>query len=339
MRVFEGVSANQVWQEAANVLQSQRQARQSSRAGDTYEIIPACFVIKDPRQRWVISREPALSVAFALVELVGIINGRRDSAYLNYFNPVLLRYAGKGATFYGAYGYRLRQNFHVDQVKRAAEVLASAPDSRQVVLQIWDAQLDLPASDGKARSDDIPCNVCSMLKVRDRRLHWTQVMRSNDLFRGSPYNFVQFTTLQEVVSGWLNLDVGEYTHLSDSLHIYVRDEERTFAYSKQPTPPNTDSLALPYEESQRCWSALNECVDELAKPGTPREIESIAAVRDMPGAYLNVLRIIAADAARRIGDFDLARELGGKCDNAALTLCWERWYARRCHRATRPASL
>ena len=49
-------------------------------------------------------------------------------------------------------------------------------------------------------------------------------MRSNDIVFGLPYNFLQFTFLQEIIAGWLNVDVGEYMHISDSLHMYVNNE-------------------------------------------------------------------------------------------------------------------
>ena len=330
MQIFEGASADQVWQKAAEALRMQRgQENQSSRAGATIEIVPACFTISNPRNRWVTSREPALSIAFALAEVIGMINGRQDSGYLNSFNPALPRYAGRGATFHGAYGHRLRRNFQVDQLKTAADALSASPDSRQVVLQIWDTKLDFPTSDGKPRAEDIPCNICSMLKVRDGKLHWTQIIRSNDLFRGVPYNFVQFTILQEVLSGWLNIDVGEYTHIADSLHVYLRDADKTFAYATMPEASNTDSLAAPYEKSQGYWGELNQCVNELSRARTSSEIERIVISRVLPKAYSNILKIIAADAARRSGNADLAREFGEQCDNPVLRTCWERWYDRQ----------
>lgn len=41
-----------------------------------------------------------------------------------------------------------------------------------------------------------------------------------------PYNFIQFTTLQEIIAGWLNLDIGEYFYFTDSLHVYKSDLEK-----------------------------------------------------------------------------------------------------------------
>jgi len=70
----------------------------------------------------------------------------------------------------GAYGYRLRKKFNIDQMDRAYRALAKNPDSRQIVLQIWDASDDLPAIDGIPLAADIPCNIVSILKGSWRRI-------------------------------------------------------------------------------------------------------------------------------------------------------------------------
>ena len=61
------------------------------------------------------------------------------------------------------------------------------------MIQIYDTKEDFPIDNGKPRDDDIPCNICSMLKVRQGKLEWSQIMRSNDVLLGMPYNFIQFT--------------------------------------------------------------------------------------------------------------------------------------------------
>ena len=73
------------------------------------------------------------------------------------------------------------------------------------MLQIWDPCQDLPDQDGKPVSEDIPCNVMALLKIRNGHLYWTQVMRSNDVMRGLPYNIIQFTMLQELFAAWRQL--------------------------------------------------------------------------------------------------------------------------------------
>jgi thymidylate synthase len=222
----------------------------------------------------------------------------------------------------------------MDQLERVCEALAKNAQSRQAVLQIWDPEADMPHVDGSPRSEDVPCNICSMLKIRNGQLLWTQVMRSNDLFRGTPYNFVQFTTLQEVMAGWLGVGIGRYTHLSDSLHVYEADATHLESISALDIPVSEDDLRLPVRSSLAAWKTLNDAVDQLIIPElTERGIEEIAMFQvELP--MRNVLLIICADSARRRGFGDLAMQLSHQCTNPALTLGWRRWAKRKSRRAT-----
>ena len=257
--VFNGSSADDVWMQLAKEFQRPGVARiQSSRNGETKEILHVAISISDPKQRWVVSRRPALNPAFALAEVVWIINGRRDLAFLDFWNTKYKDFVGPGPELHGAYGYRLRHHLGLDQLERAYKILCHDSDTRQVVLQIWDSRIDMPKSDGTPVSKDVPCNVISMLKVRDGKLEWSQVIRSNDLFLGLPHNLVQFTSLQEIIAGWLNIECGTYNQISDSMHIYEEDNEETISKSLPSTRTilNADSLALPRKESELVWKEL-----------------------------------------------------------------------------------
>ena len=184
--IIESTTADDLWLKAVDHFRIGQSATQSSRVGLTDELLHAALSLQDPRQRWVVSRGPAMNPAFALAEVIWLLRGRNDSAFLTYFNSELPTYAGSGSTFHGAYGYRIRHHLGIDQLKKAYQTLRSNSDSRQVVIQIWDSVIDFPDEDGTEAAPDIPCNICAMLKVRNGRLEWTQIMRSNDLFRGLP---------------------------------------------------------------------------------------------------------------------------------------------------------
>src|SRR5262245_51748089 len=110
-RVFEGQTADEVWQKIAATLNSGGNSdEQPSRAGPTREILHAAISIADPRQRWVMSRRPPINPAFAIAEVVWIMTGRNDAAFLNYFNRALPKFAGECPAYHGAYGYRIRQH-------------------------------------------------------------------------------------------------------------------------------------------------------------------------------------------------------------------------------------
>src|SRR5262249_41168405 len=143
-RVFNASTADEVWQLIASEFRRDSVARQESRAGCTMEIMRAGISISDPLQKWIPSRQPAVNVAFALAEVIWIIAGRNDSGFLTFWNRQLPAFAGEGAFFHSAYGYRLRHNLQFDQLDRAYHVLKNDSDNRQVVLQIWDGRIDFP---------------------------------------------------------------------------------------------------------------------------------------------------------------------------------------------------
>jgi len=73
---------------------------------------------------------------------------------------------------------------------------------------------------------DIPCTIALHFMLRERKLDVKVMMRSNDMWLGTPYDFTQFAILQATVAQALGCEVGEYIHAADSLHIYERDLAR-----------------------------------------------------------------------------------------------------------------
>jgi thymidylate synthase len=338
LHVISKHSADEAWREAAQLLlESDDAALQSSRAGDTVELLHLVLHIEDPSQRWVTSRTPAINPAFALVEVFWIASGRQDAALPNYWNPALPRFCGTGEKYHGAYGYRLRQHFGIDQLDRIYSALAASPDSRQCVLQIWDSAVDLPHIDGTLAGPDIPCNVLALPKIRRGKLEWMQIIRSNDLFLGMPHNIVQFSALQEMLSGWLAVTPGGYHQLSDSLHVYSKDLEAVRSSVRTvPGPRSTDSFALDRRAWDKVMPDIMNRLELLTRENlSPSEFRTVAFSHDIPAAYNNAVLIAAADSARRRGWHELAEDCIGECTNPALAHLWSRWRLR-CEMARRP---
>ncbi len=326
---FAGQTADEVWQEIAGAMQHGPAREQLSRSGPTVEILHATIAIADPRARWVVSRVPSINPAFAIAETVWILTGRNDANFLNYFNSALPSYAGCGPTYHGAYGYRLRHHLGIDQLDRAYQALRQKPISRQVVLQLWDSTIDLPCADGTEASPDVPCNVFSMLKVRSGRLEWTQVLRSNDVFRGLPYNFIQFTTLQEIMAGWLNLEVGSFNMLSDSLHVYEDDVRHLSSSLPIEVAVNADFLALSKPESEQAYSELAKNIDFIIEPTTSvSDLTQLTSHSRLPRPYANMLCILAAEGARRRRCCEAASEIMAICVNPIYRQLYDRWHTR-----------
>jgi thymidylate synthase len=329
-RTLHAETADELWLKAAEWFVPNGVAKQQpSRAGVTREVLHAALSLSNPRQRWIASREPAINPAFAIAEVVWILNGRNDSAFLNFFNPRLPTFAGEGETYHGAYGYRLCSSLGFDQIQKAISALRNNQDSRQIVLQIWDGRTDFPHSDGSSQSQDIPCSILALLKIRNGMLEWTQVMRSNDLFLGLPHNLIQFTTLQEVIAGRIGVKLGEYNHLSDSLHLYEQDGHILNKTRKQVCPLNNDQLDVPLEDSERLFCELAKNVEKIVDPS----IGSVALLGELrtsqfPQSYVNLLAILVADGCRRRKNLVEAEQAANVCTNPCLRFVWKRWAER-----------
>jgi thymidylate synthase len=327
---YNADNADDVWKMAAGALLDGRSAcSQESRLGETRELLHCVLSIANPRARWVVSREPAINPAFAIVESLWILTGRNDAHLVNFWNPALPRFAGSGDTYDGAYGHRLRSQFNVDQIEAAYKTLAANPESRQVVMQIWDPRTDIPLSDGSPATPNVPCNVCSILKIRDGRLEWLQILRSNDVFRGLPYNIVQFTIMQEVMAGWLAVGLGTYNQISDSLHLYESDLQSFRIKDGIAISDCGTNLALSKDAFDNLLKLLMSYLERLAaKDLTKKEFDRICGDPKIPVGYRDLLLIAAADSARRRGWEHEQHKSGMQCQNPTLGKAWEAWVKR-----------
>lgn len=327
---FNASSADELWSTlVTSFKEGSDWALQEGRGGPTYERLHVALSIQNPLNRWMVSRNPPINPAFAIAEIVWILTGRDDSAFLRSFFPGIGSFQGEGETLSGAYGARLKKHFGINQLERAYEALKNNQASRQIVLQIWDARSDFPDTTGVPASNDIPCNVCSLVKVRNGYLEWTQIIRSNDAFRGLPYNIVQFTTLQEVLAGWLGLKVGSYNQLSDSLHFYSSDAETVSDRPSTTACENTDSLMQPREQSLELFNELARRVDVLrAQEIDMDQFEKIARWDEAPMAFRNLSLVMSAEISRRKKWLTVSNSLAQEITNPALSALWSSWILR-----------
>lgn len=91
-------------------------------------------------------------------------------------------------------------------------------------------------------------------------LHVT--MRSSDVWRGIPYDVVQFSMLQAALAGELNAAVGRYTHVSGSMHLYKREWKKAEALleDREDMPPLPPALGRhPFQRSlQESYVVLSQ---------------------------------------------------------------------------------
>ena len=86
--VVNGKTANIVYDKLYKTLMEKGELV-NSRNGLTKELTHVVTIIKNPKERWVTWRQPSISPAFAIAELVMLINGSDDADIINSWNPSL----------------------------------------------------------------------------------------------------------------------------------------------------------------------------------------------------------------------------------------------------------
>ncbi len=324
-KYFNGNCMNDIYTQIYNEFDNNNSMIVSSRIGDTHEELHVLFSLGQPRNRWITIRVPSISPAYAIAELIYLISGSDEATVINPWNPKLQRYQGNYKYYPGAYGKRLRYSFGFDQLNRAYDALLNEPTSRQVLLDIWNPEVDLPKNQGKANNKDIPCNIISMLKIRQDKLYWSQIMRSNDMYLGLPYDVLLFTSLQEILAGWLQIDVGEYTHFCDSLHYYTNNKMHIDESAN--ILVNTDDLRLEKNFSDEVFREMFARLNELSRTNQIDEcVRNILSSLTVPKSYENMLMILCMYMLnKKSKKTDLIIECTNRCTNKLYTELFIKW--------------
>ena len=118
-----------------------------------------------------------------------------------------------GTTEY-CYGSRWAEFNQLDNVRKK---LIANPHSKRAIIQTW-----MPYDSELTRSD-VPCNTSYMFLGRGDRLDMTATIRSNDIFRGTRYDYALAAFMLQSMAALVGQKVGDlYFHIN-SLHVYERD--------------------------------------------------------------------------------------------------------------------
>lgn len=220
MKVFEGKTVNEVWEQAFGALKEQAEAgfADSSRDGAVVgEFLDAVFCVEDPTRNIVTSKIRNMPMRYAVGELAWYLSGSNRVADISRFAKKWVDISDDGVTNNSAYGHRIFSQFGFDQWEYVKGLLQKDPNTRQAVIHIKDAS--------NAPTKDTPCTVYLQFFLRKDQLHLSVHMRSNDIWMGVPYDMFSFCFLQMKMAMELGAYVGSYTHYAGSLHMYQRDFE------------------------------------------------------------------------------------------------------------------
>lgn len=165
---------------------------------------------------------------YIAAELLWYFMGRNDVRYISKFAKFWESIQNDDGTVNSSYGHLLFANPNEHgfmQYEWAVNSLLKDKDSRQAVLHF-----NLPSHQRDGNKDFV-CTMYGIFQIRENKLNFTVSMRSNDVILGLPTDIAFFATLQSqmlfhlVTHGgeeFRELELGTYTHIANSFHLYER---------------------------------------------------------------------------------------------------------------------
>lgn len=230
--------------------------QQPSRNGDviTYPDGPVATTYRFPVQRVLLNPIRDANPFFHLIESMWMLAGRNDGTPLDFYVKGFSARFGHNGIIPDAYGDRWRYFFDQDQLVDVVEMLKADINTRQAVLQMWDPT-DLTSGLAK------PCNLSAIFRQRHGYLDMTVFNRSNDILLGAyGANAVHFSFLHEYICAMVEVDIGQYTQISNDFHMYVADWERLRVRARLKAIPSSDDIYLAFATATESYELSQDLV-------------------------------------------------------------------------------
>jgi thymidylate synthase len=256
MRIFKGNSFASVYRDLLHDLVESPQYVCSPRDQKIKEILNVGLEIESPALALYSNEVRSSQYKYIAAELIFYFGGRNDLAYIEQYAKFWKDIANPDGTVNSAYGYLLfsKKNEHgMNQWEWAFESLKKDKDTRQALMHF-----NLPEHQHFANKDFV-CTLNGVFHIRENKLEFTVMMRSNDVVLGLPTDVAFFCMLQEQMLSLLrkeaypDLQMGKYMHYVNSMHLY----ERNFKI--------VDDMLLRPFESQTTPAIQDDMIDEKGK--------------------------------------------------------------------------
>lgn len=230
-----------------------------SRAGETLELENFSCLFMDSTLA-VQPKRPGFSPLLGFMEGVQLIGQFSRPALMDHLWPKYAKYTDH----YGDYGDRLAYG---NQINYVVTTLKNDPDSRRAMLVLWNGVLDTDPG-----HLDHPCTINIAFRIRKNKLNMSVIMRSNDIWRGSSSDFIQFSLLHQTVAALVGVEAGTYHHTAQSMHLYTSDLELASQWlNENPTSryETLGAVAPIYNDGWEYSDVVDECKRILTAGAKP----------------------------------------------------------------------
>lgn len=224
MKIHKGKTFAQAYKKSLKSLLEEPEFVSSPRNMKVNEDLNVCLEITDPYECMFANERRSTQFKYISAEFLYYYLGRNDAEYISQYAKMWDSIKNEDGTINSAYGHLLfnTKNEHgFTQYDWAFTSLVNDIDTRQAIVHF-----NLPKHQ-KEKNSDFVCSMYGNFHVRNNKLYFTIHMRSNDAILGTPTDVPFFCSLQiqmyqHLKSFYPTLEMGSYTHIANSYHIYER---------------------------------------------------------------------------------------------------------------------
>ena len=220
-KLIEGKTFPEVWEKALKTCWESGVEIRTDYEEETdppSKDITAMLVVKEPEEE---PRYHRAGFPMGIGDLLDYVNGVKEGLMkTSQTKPVEDSYTNRLISYQDSYGEESARGTGpgsseegVNQIKFVIEELKSAGYSKKAQAILWNPKID------PGRNKLSPDLIRLWFRIVDGRLNMNTYMCSNDLFKANFSNMLGFFTIQQYVADELEIPIGSYCHIVDSLHI------------------------------------------------------------------------------------------------------------------------
>lgn len=253
---------DQIYQQIIKDLLKKGVREFSERTGLECAVLPGVHFSIDPeKDGFPLLTLRKIPVKSIIAEQIWFLSGaRKPEDFLRNYTKIWDAFTNPGDVVTVAYGYRWRKHFGRDQIKSLIELLKKEPSSRQAVVVTWD-----PASDGlgTTKKANVPCPYTFTVNIFGGKLHLHNIVRSNDMILGFPFDVAGFCLLQYILAQELGVGVGTYSHSISNAHIYENHYEGAKQILQRKNSHKKIMLRMPENSFSRAEKKDEQLLQEI----------------------------------------------------------------------------
>lgn len=227
MRYYKGENVAELFKEVLHDLWYDPDYIASPRDMEVREILNCSLEVKNPMKNIYMNEYRSSPLKYIAAEILFYFSGTNNPAFIENYASLWKSLHNPDGTVNSAYGnllFREKNEHGFTQYNWVIESLKKDKDSRQAFMHF-----NKPHHQFLENKDQV-CTLQALFHIRENKLHMTLTMRSNDVIYGFMTDWAFFSILQYHVylhlkKYYSELQMGTYTHISHSMHLYERHYE------------------------------------------------------------------------------------------------------------------